>query len=80
MKSFNIEQHMEMIYSQFGSFYRTFHYFERVWGEWKEVFQLTNREIRQPVVARIRTEHGEELVTETYQQELVFDEERIFSF
>lgn len=80
MYSFDIERHLEIIELQYGAFYRNFHHFDRVINEWKEVFNLVNREVRKPIVAKIHTKDGEELVTETYQQELVFDQERVFVF
>lgn len=80
MKSFDIYEHINLIQTQFGSFYRTFHHFDRMMKEWGEVFRLVDDKKREPMVANIKTPSGEELATETYEQELVFEDERVFIF
>ena len=80
MNTFNIDKHLQMIERELGVFYRQFHHFERVIKEWKIVFGRVDDTLRKATQARVTSPNGDELVSETFTQELVFAEDKVFIF
>lgn len=77
MSTFNTNRYLDKLEREFGSFYRQFEPFDNFLNKWRAVLDKASTEIKKPMIARMKEGGKVELTQETFQQELVFEEDNI---